>query len=143
MWTYSCLKILICLLNLSPKNAEPLRITSKSKFSNQNVQFGYLHHPALSNSLLYVNENKRHNFWKDTKNKTSMNNLLCCNKSFFAGHLPDNTVWYYFECPSNLVQRGSPMTEQHMGSGDLGDKRHMRLENHGLALKHHQFKGRT
>ena len=29
-------------------------ITSKTKFSNQNVQFWYLHHPALSNSLSKV-----------------------------------------------------------------------------------------
>ena len=29
-------------------------ITSKRKFSNQNVQFWYLRHPALSNSLHIV-----------------------------------------------------------------------------------------
>ena len=29
-------------------------ITSKSKFWNQAVQFWYLHHPALSNSLLFL-----------------------------------------------------------------------------------------
>ena len=32
------------------------KITSKSKFSNQNVQFWYLHHPALSNSLMFLRQ---------------------------------------------------------------------------------------
>ena len=35
-------------------------ITSESKFWKQNVQFWYLHHPALSNNLNCLPEHARH-----------------------------------------------------------------------------------